>query len=37
VRKTLQLGLRTADIAEPGMDRIGTNAMGDAVVAEIAN
>lgn len=37
VRKTLQLGLRTADIAEPGMDRIGTNAMGDAVVVAIAN
>jgi len=37
VRKTLQLGLRTADIAEPGMDTIGTNAMGDAVVAAIAN
>lgn len=32
VRKTLQQGLRTADIAEAGMQKIGTTAMGDAVV-----
>src|SRR5574340_187031 len=33
VRKTLQQGLRTADIAEAGMQKIGCAAMGDAVVA----
>jgi 3-isopropylmalate dehydrogenase len=33
VRKTLQQGLRTADIAEAGKQKIGTAAMGDAVVA----
>jgi 3-isopropylmalate dehydrogenase len=33
VRKTLQQGLRTADIAEPGKLKIGTAEMGDAVVA----
>lgn len=32
VRKTLQQGLRTADIAEAGMQKIGCAAMGDAVV-----
>ncbi len=32
VRKTLQQGLRTGDIAEAGMKKIGTTAMGDAVV-----
>ncbi len=32
VRKTLQQGLRTGDIAEAGMQKIGTTAMGDAVV-----
>ncbi|CAH1906516.1 3-isopropylmalate dehydrogenase [Candidatus Nitrotoga sp. HW29] len=37
VRKTLQRGLRTADIAEAGMDKIGTDAMGDAVVAALLN
>ncbi|MGA7749737.1 MAG: 3-isopropylmalate dehydrogenase [Gallionella sp.] len=35
VRKTLQQGLRTGDIAEIGMQRIGTAAMGDAVVAAL--
>ena len=35
VRKTLQQGLRTADIAEAGMQKIGTVAMGDAVVAAL--
>jgi 3-isopropylmalate dehydrogenase len=35
VRKTLQQGLRTADIAEAGMQKIGTDAMGDAVVAAL--
>ena len=34
-RKTLQRGLRTADIAEAGMQKIGTTAMGDAVVAAL--
>lgn len=37
VRKTLQRGLRTADIAEVGMEKIGTDAMGDAVVAALSN
>ncbi len=35
VRKTLQQGLRTADIAEAGNRKIGTAAMGDAVVASL--
>ena len=35
VRKTLQQGLRTADIAEAGMQKIGCAAMGDAVVAAL--
>jgi 3-isopropylmalate dehydrogenase len=32
VRKTLQLGLRTGDIYQDGMQKVGTAAMGDAVV-----
>jgi len=35
VRKVLQQGLRTGDIFEPGMQKIGTTAMGDAVVAAL--
>ena len=35
VRKTLQQGLRTADIAEAGMKKVGTAEMGDAVVAAL--
>jgi len=35
VRNTLQQGLRTGDIAEAGMRKIGTAAMGDAVVAAL--
>lgn len=35
VRKTLQQGLRTGDIAEAGMKKIGCAAMGDAVVAAL--
>ncbi len=35
VRKVLQQGLRTADIHEPGMQKVGTAAMGDAVVAAL--
>ena len=35
VRKTLQQGLRTADIAEAGKQKIGTAAMGDAVVKSL--
>src|SRR5471032_3261725 len=35
VRKTLQQGLRTADIAEAGMHKVGTAAMGDAVVKSL--
>jgi 3-isopropylmalate dehydrogenase len=35
VRKVLAQGLRTADIHEPGTTRVGTAAMGDAVVAAL--
>jgi len=35
VRKVLAKGLRTADIHEPGTTRVGTIAMGDAVVAAL--
>ncbi len=35
VRKTLQSGLRTGDIHETGMQKVGTDAMGDAVVAAL--
>jgi 3-isopropylmalate dehydrogenase len=35
VRKTLQQGLRTADIAEAGMHKVGTAAMGDAVAKSL--
>ncbi|TAN84608.1 MAG: 3-isopropylmalate dehydrogenase [Gallionella sp.] len=35
VRKVLQQGLRTGDIYESGMQKIGTAAMGDAVVAAL--
>lgn len=35
VRKTLQRGLRTGDIYEAGMQKVGTDAMGDAVVAAL--
>ena len=35
VRKTLQRGLRTADIYEEGTQKIGTDKMGDAVVAAL--
>jgi 3-isopropylmalate dehydrogenase len=35
VRKALAQGLRTADIHEPGTTRVGTAAMGDAVVAAL--
>jgi 3-isopropylmalate dehydrogenase len=36
VRAVLGAGLRTADIHEPGTTRLGTAAMGDAVVAALA-
>ncbi|MES1982236.1 MAG: 3-isopropylmalate dehydrogenase [Pseudomonadota bacterium] len=35
VRSTLQRGLRTGDIAAGGMTRVGTDEMGDAVVAAL--
>jgi 3-isopropylmalate dehydrogenase len=35
VRKVLQQGYRTADIHEPGMQKVGTRAMGDAVLAAL--
>jgi 3-isopropylmalate dehydrogenase len=35
VRKVLQQGLRTADIALPGEAAVGTRAMGDAVIAAL--
>lgn len=37
VRATLQRGLRTPDISEPGMRQVGTKEMGDAVVAALRN
>ena len=36
VQKVLARGLRTVDIYEPGTTKIGTNEMGDAVVAALA-
>lgn len=36
VKKVLQQGLRTADIYEPGTQKIGTAAMGDAVLAALS-
>ena len=35
VRKVLQQGLRTGDIAMPGETVVGTRAMGDAVLAAL--
>jgi 3-isopropylmalate dehydrogenase len=35
VRKTLQQGLRTGDIYQAGMQKIGCAAMGDAVVKSL--
>jgi 3-isopropylmalate dehydrogenase len=35
VRKVLAKGLRTADIMQPGKEKVGTAAMGDAVVAAL--
>ncbi len=35
VRKVLRQGLRTSDIYEAGMQNVGTNAMGDAVVKSL--
>jgi 3-isopropylmalate dehydrogenase len=35
VRRVLTQGLRTGDIMEPGCRRVGTQAMGDAVVAAL--
>ncbi len=35
VDKTLALGLRTADIWEPGMQKVGTSEMGNAVVSAL--
>ena len=35
VRNVLQQGLRTGDIHEPGMRKVGTAAMGDAVIAAL--
>lgn len=35
VRKVLQQGLRTADIFEAGMQKVGCSKMGDAVVAAL--
>jgi len=37
VRSVLAKGLRTADIHAPGTTRVGTAAMGDAVVVELGN
>jgi 3-isopropylmalate dehydrogenase len=35
VHKVLELGLRTADIMQPGMKKVSTAEMGDAVVAAL--
>jgi 3-isopropylmalate dehydrogenase len=35
VEKVLAGGLRTADIMQPGMARVGTSVMGEAVVREL--
>ncbi len=35
VKKVLAQGLRTGDIFEPGMNKVGTRAMGDAVLAAL--
>ncbi|MBA4143676.1 MAG: 3-isopropylmalate dehydrogenase [Nitrosospira sp.] len=35
VKKVLAQGYRTADIYEPGMEKVGTRAMGDAVLANL--
>jgi len=35
VKKVLAKGLRTGDIHEPGMTKVGTRAMGDAVIAAL--
>lgn len=35
VNRTLESGLRTGDIMEPGMTRVGCAAMGEAIVAQI--
>jgi 3-isopropylmalate dehydrogenase len=35
VTKVLARGLRTADIYQPGMEKVGTVQMGDAVVAAL--
>jgi 3-isopropylmalate dehydrogenase len=37
VKKVLSQGLRTADIYEAGTTKVGTEQMGDAVVAALAN
>ncbi len=37
VGRALDAGLRTADIMAPGMSRVGTEAMGDAVVSALAD
>ena len=35
VRKVLAAGYRTADILQPGMNKVGTAAMGEAIVAAL--
>jgi 3-isopropylmalate dehydrogenase len=35
VRRTLDAGVRTADIAPPGAARVSTREMGDAILKEI--
>jgi 3-isopropylmalate dehydrogenase len=35
VRQVLAQGYRTGDIFEPGMQRVGTRGMGDAVLAAL--
>jgi hypothetical protein len=35
VRRTLDAGVRTADITQPGSSRVSTREMGDAILREI--
>jgi 3-isopropylmalate dehydrogenase len=36
VRRALATGVRTADIAQPGLARVATREMGDAILKELA-
>ena len=36
IANTLDAGYRTGDLMSPGMKQVGTSAMGDAIIAELA-